>query len=69
MKLPFCKCKGPEAGGQDLFKEVNMAEEVRSGCSGHGHAPPMGSEENNLLLVAPSPRGLQSMGSLRVRHD
>lgn len=51
MKLLFHKCKGPEAGGQDLFKEVNMAEEVCSGCSGHGHALPMWSE-NDLLLVA-----------------
>lgn len=53
MKLPFHKCKGPEAGGQDLFKEVNMAEEVCSGCSGHGQALPIGSEDN-LLLAAPS---------------
>ena len=68
MKLPLRKCKGPEAGGQDLCKEVNMAEEVRRGCSGHRQAPPMGSEDN-LLLGAPSPRGLQSMGSLRVGHD
>ena len=45
-----------------------MAEEVRRGCSGHRQAPPMGSEDN-LLLGAPSPRGLQSMGSLRVGHD